>query len=301
MGIYDQTTGVPGGDDDVNLGIDFLSGASVAGDFEFGGPDGTGFTVLTENYEFSVTSGAEFGTLTSDGNTGVWSFESNGTASVGDTVEIQVTGSGEFTEATLGGTIPYSDTDTITLNFVCFTRGALIETDNGLTKIENLRVGDTVPTRGNGNQPVRWIGSRKVRATGENAPIVISKGALGNTRDMRVSPGHRMLITGWRAEALFGVSEVLVAAKDLINGDTIYRQEGGSVEYFHILFDQHEIITVDGAQSESFHPAQVGLDNLDISTREEVLNLFPELRENAHAFARPAHATLSVSESILLH
>lgn len=49
-------------------------------------------------------------------------------------------------------------------------------------------------------------------------PIRIAAGALGfglPVRDMVVSPQHRMLIEGPRAEMLFGEAEVLVAATHL--------------------------------------------------------------------------------------
>ena len=114
-------------------------------------------------------------------------------------------------------------------------------------------------------------------ATGVLAPILIRKGALGNDRDLRVSPQHRMLLQGWQAEMLFGEEEVLATAKSLVNDHSILRDEGGEVEYFHMLFDTHEIIYAEGAPSESFHPGEQGWKTLDQGTRDEILTLFPEL------------------------
>ena len=82
----------------------------------------------------------------------------------------------------------------------CFTRGTLIKTDQGERPIEELAAGDMVLTMDHGYQPIRWIGSSKRAATGDLAPILIRKGALGNDRDLRVSPQHRMLLQGWQAE-----------------------------------------------------------------------------------------------------
>ena len=53
--------------------------------------------------------------------------------------------------------------------------------------------------------------------------------------------------------------------------------QGGTVEYFHILFDSHEIVWAEGALSESFHPGQQGWKALDTATRSEILGLFPQL------------------------
>ena len=164
---------------------------------------------------------------------------------------------------------------------VCFTRGTQILTDRGEVAIEDLEEGDCVQTMDSGLQPIRWIGSSKRKARGNLAPICIKEGTLGNARDLFVSPQHRMLITGWRAELLTGETEVLASAKSLVNDSTITRVEGGEVEYFHMLFDKHEIVFAEGAPSESFHPGQEGWKALDAPTRDEILELFPELEDGA--------------------
>ena len=170
--------------------------------------------------------------------------------------------------------------ETVTFSMVCFTRGTMIATPSGEVAIEELKVGDMVLTRDHGPQPLRWIGSRKVPAEGRLAPVVFREGAIGNDRELRVSPQHRMLVTDWRADLLFGSTDVLVAAKDLVNGDTVYVAEGGEVDYFHILFDTHQIVTANGAPSESFHPGETSMGMLEDAAREEVLELFPELRDD---------------------
>jgi Ca2+-binding RTX toxin-like protein len=160
---------------------------------------------------------------------------------------------------------------------ICFVRGTRIMTDQGEAAIEDLAQCDRVLTLDNGYQPIRWIGSTRRLAIGPLAPIEIKAGTLGNTRDLRVSPQHRMLLQGWQAELMFGEPEVLATAKSLVNDHTIRRIEGGEVEYHHILFERHEIILAEGAPSESFHPGEQGLKALDAPTRDEVLTLFPEL------------------------
>ena len=183
----------------------------------------------------------------------------------------------------------------------CFTRGTLIKTRSGQACVEDLTKGDMVLTMDRGYQPVRWIGSTKVPATGDLAPILIRKGALGNDRDLRVSPQHRMLLQGWQAELLFGEEEVLATAKSLVNDHSILRDECGEVEYFHMLFDTHEIIWAEGAPSESFHPGEQGWKALDQATRDEILSLFPELSDgNFNAYGASARTSLKHSEGQLL-
>jgi len=135
---------------------------------------------------------------------------------------------------------------------VSFTRGTKITLASGAQKkIESLKIGDRVLTRDNGVQEVRWIGHSTVRAVGEFAPISIRKGALNNDHDLVVSPDHRLFI--YQREDAIGVGrkEVLVKARHLVNGDTITRQDGGFVEYFQLLFDQHEIIYAEGIAAET--------------------------------------------------
>jgi hypothetical protein len=116
------------------------------------------------------------------------------------------------------------------------------------------------------------------------APIVITKGALGNERELVVSPAHKMLITGWRTELMFGCDEVLASAKALANGETIYRRPVEEVEYFHILLDRHEIIFAEGSATESFY-----LDSASIIDEAalELMALFPELLGVVGTTARP--------------
>lgn len=168
---------------------------------------------------------------------------------------------------------------------VCLTRGTLIDTPAGPRFIETLQEGDLVNTLDHGAQPIRWIGSRRVPATGALAPVLIRMGALGNLRDMWVSQNHRMLVRGPQAEVLFGERDVLVAAKYLVNDHSIRIVEGGKgtgmvesgmVEYFHMLFDAHQIVFAEACPTESLYPGQEALKSVSDEARCEILTLFPD-------------------------
>ena len=182
----------------------------------------------------------------------------------------------------------------------CFVRGTFIETETGATAVEDLSVGDLVRTADNGLQPVRWVGSSKVAASGRLAPIEFKKGSIGNSEDLLVSPWHRVLVQNWQAEMLFGSNEVLVAAKALLNDHSITRKPQSSVEYFHILFDHHEIVFSNGAPTESFHPRVAGKGAMLENTRTEILQIFPELESALEEFGEPARPTLNANEAALL-
>jgi hypothetical protein len=135
---------------------------------------------------------------------------------------------------------------------VSFTRGTHITMATGeQRRIEDLRAGDRVLTRDDGPQEIRWIGQTTLRAYGEHAPIVITEGTLHNAHDLIVSPDHRLFIYQ-RADVLgAGRAEVLVRARHLVNGSSVYRQQGGFVDYFQILFDRHQIIYAEGIAAET--------------------------------------------------
>ena len=129
---------------------------------------------------------------------------------------------------------------------VSFARGTRITMAGGLQRpVETLAEGDRVLTRDHGPQPVRWIGRQAVRAEGSLAPVVIARGALHNAEDLVLSPDHRLFLYRGRE------GELLIRARDLIDGDGIRRGRGGHVDYFHLLFDAHEIIYVEGIPAES--------------------------------------------------
>lgn len=180
----------------------------------------------------------------------------------------------------------------------CFLSGTLILTERGEVAVEALSVGDTVLTRDHGPRPIRWIGSRVVTAAGlarspNLRPIRIRAGALGAgtpSSDLLVSPQHRVLVRSKIAQRMFGTDEILVAAKQLLPLDGIEVAEDiGSVEYFHILFDRHEVVISNGAETESLYTGPEALRAVGRAAQEEIFTLFPELRDHDHKWlpARP--------------
>lgn len=170
-----------------------------------------------------------------------------------------------------------TDTGFVTITTVpCFVAGTRIVTVRGEVPVEDLVVGDMVLTRDNGFQALRWVGQTVRSAIGIDAPIHFDAGALGNHDAVEFSPNHRVLITSSIASMMFGNSEVLVKAKDLVNDTTIRPVANGMpVTYLHLLFDQHEIVRGNGLDSESYHPGHETLEAFDIETREEILRLMP--------------------------
>jgi Ca2+-binding RTX toxin-like protein len=179
-----------------------------------------------------------------------------------------------------------SGTGTDSAAIVCFVQGTLITTADGQTPVEDLKVGDLVQTLDRGFQPMRWVGRRHVDAIelaeNENLrPIRIRKNVVCAEKgvgDLVVSPQHRILVASKVAQRMFGNTEVLVPAKQLLAIEGVeIADDLEDVTYFHILFDQHEIVYANGVPSESLYLGHVALRSLTPAGREEIHALFPEV------------------------
>lgn len=283
---------------------------------------GTALTVQTFNFidqdddgNITTTGGDTFNGLTV---TSVW---------LNDTITVNIPGTGNVTITGVtfyvsGGPAVFTPTDGTILQdatfvsstFVnsstqvpvgslgpsCFTIGTLIATPQGPRPIETLKLGDLVLTMDDGPQPVLYISREQYNATGCNAPVRICKGALGNERELSVSQQHRMLINDWRAELYFGQDEVLIAAKHLVNGDTICVDKRGKVEYFHLLFAKHQIIWAEGIPSESYFPAQFAARACK-ETHQEIASMFPDVIDFAEILSQTTVRTeIRATEAVVL-
>lgn len=257
-----------------------------------------------DGYTFSALSTTAWGTLSYNTVNGQFTFTVNKAAIIASGSDQQVT----FTVTGTEGA--NSDTDSVTINIlICVARGTRIRTADGDRPVEEIEVGDLVKTRDHGLQPVRWIGSRRIGAAELAAdpslrPVRFRAGAIDGERPSRallVSPQHRILIRGWRAELLFGTDELLVPAKALVNdGAVTTAHDVDNVEYFHLLFDRHQIILTNGAETESFFPGSYSLSHIDAAARAEIFRLFPELRDADTYYSPTARTSLTPTEGRVL-
>lgn len=207
------------------------------------------------------------------------------------------------------GVAPKDDMASGQAGVICFTPGTRVRTAHGLSLIEDLREGDLVQTKDNGVQPIRWVGSRRMTgarlfAMPRLRPVRIQAGAMHEDmpdHDLIVSPEHRMLIKGAVAQELFNTPEVLVAAKDMINGTSITVDlKMREVTYVHLLLDHHQVLWANGMETESFHPASASLSALDDGDRAQLLAAHPELAYDPHTYGSYARRNLSSSEAAIL-
>ncbi|WP_161861162.1 Hint domain-containing protein [Algicella marina] len=129
-------------------------------------------------------------------------------------------------------------------------RGTEIATERGPVAVEDLKVGERIVTF-RGLKPLRRLTcSRFVPGREENPVLLRSGSALGNSRDLYVSPAQWLRVQDWHAQALFGAGEVLVSARDLVNGRTISEVSVAVITYYHLNFDAQEMVQAEGCWCE---------------------------------------------------
>lgn len=184
----------------------------------------------------------------------------------------------------------------------CFTAGTLVQTPNGPTDVALLSKGDWVTTVDDGPKQIKWLGRRRLRAEdfAQNPnllPVRIVAHALGKglpQRDLLVSRQHRMLLSSRIAHRMFGKSEVLVSAIRLTELAGIFVDtDVTEIEYIHFLFEDHQLVFAEGAQSESLYLGSEVQRALSPDAAREISAIFPQLPPGAVAApARfvPAHS-----------
>jgi hypothetical protein len=131
----------------------------------------------------------------------------------------------------------------------CFAAGTRIATPSGEVPVEQLKPGDKVVCASGTNQPIVWIGCRRLNMAGHKRPdmlrpIRIMPGALDDgipNRPLFLSPDH----------AVF-VDDVLIPVKHLCNGCTIVQVPADRVTYYHIELPHHDVVFAEGMPTESY-------------------------------------------------
>ncbi len=192
---------------------------------------------------------------------------------------------------------------------ICFTPGTRIRTGEGDMAVEDIREGARIQTKDNGLQEVLWVGEKRISgarlyAMPEFRPIRVRRGALGVDRpdgDLMVSPAHRMLLKGRKAQALFGTNEVLVAARDLIDDRMVTRDHTVTqVTYIHLLLANHEVVFANGLETESFLPEGEALEAVEQVQRERLFGAIPSLETRPEGYSAPARRLLSQAEAAIM-
>jgi hypothetical protein len=136
---------------------------------------------------------------------------------------------------------------------LCLLRGTNIQTTAGQSNIQDLAIGDLLPTVFSGVRPIQWIGRFSIKKSDptrpwpkESLPIRFARSAIAPNvphADLLVTGAHALLIDG-----------LLIPARNLINGTTITLHQAHDVdelEFFHIKLESHDAIYAEGAPVET--------------------------------------------------
>ncbi len=190
---------------------------------------------------------------------------------------------------TVGATLGSLQSYTVGWNYsdvTCFVRGTWIRTAKGELPVEDLRAGMMVETLDAGPQKLRLVLQREISAVelAENPklrPVFMPAGSLGNglpLRDLRVSRQHRMLVSSPVVQRMFSQNGVLVAAIKLTEMPGIcVDKEIPEVEYFHLLFDDHQVVFAEGTPSESLYTGELALNALPQEAVDEIFEILPQV------------------------
>ncbi len=134
----------------------------------------------------------------------------------------------------------------------CFLKGTRILTAEGERNIEDVVIGDLLPTMFGGLRPIQWIGRYSLKKSDPSRawvkaalPVRIARSALAPDAphaDLIVTASHCLWIDG-----------ALVPAEMLVNGATItrYEPEGDELEFFHIKLESHDVVYAEGVPTET--------------------------------------------------
>ena len=192
-----------------------------------------------------------------------------------------------FTDTIVSGNATDFDLDNVSL-IACFVKGTHIETIHGQMPVEQLKSGMMIKTP-KGHNKLKTCYKSKLDSIDLVNPKLLSvriqKGALGDglpTRNLLVSRQHRMLVRSKICRRMFGTDEVLVPAIRLTELDYVEIEDATEVEYYHLIFDTHEIIFAEGSPTESFFMGPVALQTLPPEARQEMEALFPEILDDGY-------------------
>lgn len=165
----------------------------------------------------------------------------------------------------------------------CFSTGARVTMEDGsLCAVEALQAGMEIRTRDSGPQSLRWIGQVTLRAHGPFAPVTFAPGTLGNLGALTLGPLQRIFLYQRGEDRLGSRPEVLIQAQSLVDGRKVLQREGGFVTYYHLVFDDHQIIYVEGIPVESMLVSRATVTRLPEALALDLSQRFPHLNQRAH-------------------
>jgi len=213
---------------------------------------------ITVQTTYSVDFSGDL-TLTAIPNTGYvfvnWTDSNNAVYSTNSTIIAHIQSSAlHFTATFVAGSDP-----------VCFLGNAPVLTPTGYSRIDSLKVGDTVSTP-TGAVKINKVFRKEYNPSQSTNPYVIPKGRFGATEAVAISPKHKVEVNGEMTEARFLGLTQLTMRKPFV--------------YYNLELPNYENITVAGISVESMAPLTritITMDQFATIIANKYNELTPEL------------------------
>ncbi|GIT85901.1 Hint domain-containing protein [Roseobacter sp. OBYS 0001] len=128
-----------------------------------------------------------------------------------------------------------------------FVHGARILTMKGARRVEHLRPGDHVITRGNGAVPVHLIEQRSMVVPA----VYIVAGSLGHHQpdlDSLLPASQTVLLRDWRAHAFAGAEETMVRIDRLVDGEYVRDIGLQTLTLYSVFCAAPQVLYADGME-----------------------------------------------------
>ena len=168
--------------------------------------------------------------------------------------------------------------------FCAFSRGALVDTEQGPVAVEDLIPGDKVVTITGKSEKLLWKGSTIIvpgrpGSQGRDMHLTrIMADAFGLQRPLAcviAGPSARLLHTPDHLRGISDNLQTLTSVQEFVDGDGIIPTAPPTpVELFHICLERHSVIRIGGLEFETYHPGEATGRLMNNSLRTVFLNLF---------------------------
>ena len=184
--------------------------------------------------------------------------------------------------------------------------GTRVASNLGWRAVEALTVGDSVLTFDNGMQQITEVRRTVMWTDAPDTaaalwPVIVPAGALENRTELTLLADQGVLVECDAAQDIYGDPFAVIPAQSLVGVRGITRAAPQQqIELIVMSFAEEQVIYAEGAATESFHAGEMGLSAISEQSREEMFEVFPELRADVSAYGDTARQSLRAHEARLL-
>lgn len=171
--------------------------------------------------------------------------------------------------------------------FSAFTRGSLVDTENGPIAVEDLLPGDRLISHDGGALTLMWKGNtslfpaQSTNSRRNNKLTSFMADSFGVQKPMScvmAGPAARLLLTPPHLRAIAGTTPILTPVHEFHDGMNIVETAPPTpVVVFHLCLERHAVIKIGGLEFETYHPGPQALRLTSHAMRTLYLNMFSHI------------------------